>query len=215
MNVRDIMTRDVVTVTPETSLKEVAQLLVTHRISGVVVVDDGRLLGVVSEADFLAKEAGRPHDHRPAALRRLLGEATADVQRMSRVEATSAGEAMTSPAVAIGPDSSLAEAARKMDQRKINRLPVIEGDRLVGIVTRADIVRSFVRRDDEVYADVRRVLRAVDGLYVESVHDGVVILRGDVPHQALLETVTELTAAVPGVVASDTRGVRLAEPLAS
>ena len=212
MNVADIMTTDVVTVTPETSLRDVAVILVERRISGVPVVDGERLVGVVSEADFLAKEAGELRHVAPAALRRLLGESRADEQRTARVQATKAGEAMTSPAHTIGPDSSLAEAARQMDERKINRLPVVDDGRLVGIVTRADIVRSFVRGDTAVDADLRRALRAVDGLYIESVRDGVVVLTGTVRHRALVETVAHLAAAVPGVVAVNTQGIRWFEP---
>ena len=213
MKVRDVMTTDVVSVTPNTPLQEVARVLVDRRISGVPVLDGGRLVGVISEADFLAKEAGQLHHVAPAALRRLLGEARADEERTARVRASRAGEAMTSPGVVIDPDSSLAEAARMMDERKINRLPVVKGDAILGIITRADIVRSFVRTDADIVDEVHRALRAVDGLYVESATDGVVVLTGTVQHRAIAQTVADLATSVPGVVAVDTEGVRWLEPL--
>lgn len=203
MLVRDIMTTPVVTVRPETPLKEVARLLVERRISGVPVVDaDGRVLGVVSEADFLAREAGEARSPR-----HLLWwfVAPREAAQSARLRSTTAGGAMTSPAITIGPDRSLSEAAALMARSKVNRLPVVEAGRLVGIVSRADIVRAFARSDEVLFEIVRDTLRAVDGLRVVSVRDGIVTLAGTVKHEALARTARKVVERIDGVVAVDDR----------
>ena len=130
MLVEDVMTREVAAVPPGEPLAEVARLMVEHRVSGLpVVAGDGTVLGVVSEADLLEK--GR------WLLDRL------DVTQRLVFEVRVAGEAMSSPAVTIRPDCSLATAAREMFAHDVNRLPVVEDGELVGIVTRSDLVRGF------------------------------------------------------------------------
>ena len=202
MRTIDVMTRDVVAVRPDTPLKEVAQLLVEHGIGGVpVVADDGAVVGVVSESDFLIKERGEAYV-RQSRLARLFGHADPDAAKLT---ARTAGEAMTSPAVTI--DSAIAsvrEAAIVMAERGVNRLPVTDGGRLVGIITRGDIVRIFARSDQEIAQRVRRALHGVDTLLVESVRDGVVTLAGTLPSRALATRVAEIARAVDGVVAVDT-----------
>src|SRR3990172_8960294 len=148
MKVKDVMTYEVVTVSPETSLKEVAATLVQHGISGVPVVDaEDRVLGVVSEGDVLFKERGA-EARRGGPLKWMLDGAS--YANSLKADALSAREAMTSPAITIGPVPSLTEAARRMSDRGVNRLPVVENGVLVGIVTRADLVRAFVRSDEEI-----------------------------------------------------------------
>src|SRR5580765_3776523 len=149
MRVQDVMTKTVHTVTPETPLKRVAAVLAALGISGLPVLDaDGAVVGIVSEADILYKERLEP----PARgrLRTLLGPAQADAEK-AKLEARTAGEAMTSPALTIGPRRPVAEAAGRMLDEHVNRLPVVDdAGRLLGIVTRADLVRAFVRTDDEI-----------------------------------------------------------------
>jgi CBS domain-containing protein len=207
MNVRDLMTTDVVSVPPETPLKAVAALLVAHRISGVPVVDaGGRVVGVVSEADFLAKEGRRDPNRRRSVLHWLLDRGRADRVRQ-RVAAVTAGEAMSSPAHTIGLDRPLAEAARLMNDERIKRLPVVDGERLVGILSRADIVRAYARTDDELLRAVRNALRAVDGLRVIGVEDGVARLAGTVASRALVPTIERIVGEIDGMVGVDDRDV--------
>ena len=155
LKVRDVMAREVVTVRPETALKDVAGLLVDQRISGVPVLDaDRAVVGVVSEADLLIKEQGADSiRHRRMA--RLFGDSSESRRQLAKLTAVTAGEAMTAPAVTIGPDRRVAEAAALMIARKVNRLPVVDAGRLVGIVTRADLVRAFVRSDAELAETIR------------------------------------------------------------
>ncbi len=138
MKVADVMTVDVVTVGKETPLRDVAALLTERRISGLPVVDEGRVVGVVSEGDILVKERGRKAERRGLFGVLLDDRATAEL----KLEARTADAAMTSPALTIGPDRPVAEAAGVMVDQGVNRLPVVNADgTLLGIVTRADLVR--------------------------------------------------------------------------
>jgi len=204
VRVYDLMTRDPVAVTPETSLQEVARLLVEHRISGVPVVDeDGVVVGVISESDFVIKERGR--DYLPSSsLAWLLGETREVRHEQQVVAARTAGEAMSQPAITIeGRIASVREAAITMIEHRINRLPVTENGRLIGIVTRGDLVRVFARSDAELAADVRKVLRSADGIVVESVDHGVVRLAGMAASAAMAETTVHIAESVDGVVGVD------------
>lgn len=201
MRVDEIMTREVVSVSPETSLKEVARLLSEHRISGVPVCRaHGRVVGVVSEADILEKE-GIGGDHGGGLLAWLFER---DDWR-TKVAARTAQEAMTSPAVTARPSTSVFEAARLMIDRKINRLPVVEGEALVGIVTRADLVRAFHRSDEEILREISEdvLLKALwispERLAI-TVEAGVVSLGGEVETRTQSELVVAYVRRVLGVV---------------
>lgn len=206
MKIRDVMTAPVLSVPPEMPLKEVARLLMERRISGVPVADEtGTVLGVVSEADFLLKERGAPDRRaRRHALAWLFGEERRDAEQ-AKISATTAGEAMTRPAVTICADCSLREAAGLMVEKRINRLPVVEDGRLVGIVTRADLVGAFVRPDEElatVIADevVRDTMWIEPGQVTVTVDEGVVSLSGTVDRRSTARILAKLAAQVDGVV---------------
>ncbi len=199
------MSREVVTVSPSTPIKEVARLLVERRISGLPVVDDdGSVIGVVSEGDIVAKERGaaEPEGH---AFRWLLGPG--EPAALKR-EARNAAEAMTSPAVTVEPHSSVAEAARVMVERSVNRLPVVRNEELIGIVTRADLVRVFVRSDAELEREIRDDV-LMHTLWIDpdrlrlTVSDGEVVLDGDVDTRTAAELVAGYVGRVPGVVSVD------------
>jgi CBS domain-containing protein len=201
MRVDRVMTKDVLTVSPEASLRDVARLLSERGISGVPVCDpDGGVLGVVSEADVLAKEEGLPLDE-PSTLDRLLRRSRGG----SKPNATTAGEAMTAPVITVAPWRSVAAAARMMIELGVNRLPVVKDERLVGIVTRADLVRAFIRGDDEIRAEIEKDV-LLGTLWIEpgdvkvEVHDGVVTLRGELETRTDAELVEGYVRRVPGVV---------------
>lgn len=204
VRVGDVMTHDVVSVTPDTPLKDVAAALVERGISGLPVCDpDGAVLGVLSEADLLVKQGGSPE--RSGGLFAWLVE-TASAPDLAKLRAHTAGEAMTSPALTVETASPVSEAARTMVSLGVNRLPVVEDGRLVGIVTRADLVRLFTRSDEEIARDIRRdvVKRlwiAPERIEVDVEH-GEVVLRGEVDTEVeagLLEKRIPLVAGVVGV----------------
>ncbi len=199
MRVHEVMTREVITVHPETPLKDVARLLVEHRIGGVPVVDeDSKVLGVVSESDFAIKERGDEYAY--ARFGWLFGDAGRDATRI--MAARTAGEAMSAPPVTIeGRITCVREAATAMVEHNINRLPVIEDGRLIGIITRGDLVRVFVQPDSAIADKLRTALRAVDGLTVDSVENGIVMLTGSVETRAMAETAVRIAEAFDGVVA--------------
>jgi CBS domain-containing protein len=202
MQIKDVMTRNVITVGPRTPLKDVARLMVTRRVSGMPVVDDdGSVLGVVSEGDILAKERGRPgtaslFDH----LLEVNGSASL------KHDARDAADAMTSPAVTIRPDRSVAEAAAMMLDRCVNRLPVVDKHgKLAGIVTRADLVRAFVREDDAIEREIRedvilRTLWNTPERFRIDVDGGEVTIEGEVSDAESAEMLSRFVERVPGVV---------------
>jgi CBS-domain-containing membrane protein len=203
MKVRDVMTRGVVTVPPEMSLREVARTLTEHQISGVPVVDeDGAILGVVSEADLLVKQLSRPVSRR-LPLEWILGERH-DPAELRRRAATTASEAMSAPAVTIDAGRPLREAAAVMIDRSVNRLPVTADGRLVGIVTRADLVRAYLRLDQEILhavtEDVVRRTMWLDPAALDiDVRDGVVRLGGTVDRRSTARILEKLIGLVDGV----------------
>jgi CBS domain-containing protein len=202
MKVKELMTTDVVTVTPEMTLKHVAEVLARRGVSGVPVVDaNGRVVGVISEADVLLKERG-PTEERGVFAR---FREPRDPAAKSKAAARLAREAMTSPAIMIGAERPVSAAARIMIERGVNRLPVAKDGELVGIVTRADLVRAFTRPDELVAEEIRTdiVERAMwlplHRLDV-TVRDGEVELTGTVPTKDDAEVLVRLVAKVLGVV---------------
>lgn len=196
------MTREVVTVPPGASLKDAARLLVEHRISGLPVVDNqDHVLGVLSETDVLAKEADESLLLGPVA---WLAGFDAEVDR-SKQEARLAGEAMTTPAVTIEAYRPVSLAARRMMERGVNRLPVVKDGTLVGIVTRADLVRVFVRSDAEIAKEIRedvvgRHLRLDERSVRVEVEEGVVTLTGRLDDRTDASSLEAVVSNVPGVV---------------
>ncbi|MFJ8625075.1 CBS domain-containing protein [Kitasatospora sp. NPDC093550] len=201
-SINDVMTPEVVTARPDTPVKEVAALFHRNDVTAIPVVDDqGRPLGVVSEADLIRKEAVLPDPEGRYPGRWL------DAKDRARAEAETAGGLMTSPAVTARPGWSVPEAARAMDKHRVKRLPVVdEAGRLVGIVSRRDLLQVFLRHDaairDEINHDVLgQTLWLAPGDVGVAVHNGVVTLNGRLPRRSLIPVTERLCRAVDGVVA--------------
>lgn len=205
MTVRDVMTRPVASVQRGTPLRDVAQVLVDHSISGVPVVDtDGAVLGVVSEGDFLIKAQGRDAV-RHRRLARILGESGESRAQLAKLAAVNAAEAMSAPPVTIESSRPITEAAAVMTARGVNRLPVVDDGRLVGIVTRADLVRAYVRSDEELERAIRedvllRILWLDPNLFTVTVTDGAVSISGRVERRSTAEMIERAVSMVPGIV---------------
>jgi CBS domain-containing protein len=203
MRVEDVMTREVWTVRSETSLKEAAEILAQRHVSGLPVVDaEDHVVGVLSEGDILFKERGL--QQKRGLLDRWLDLPLPDIT--SKLEARTAGEAMSAPAVTIGRKRPLTEAANTMIEEGVNRLPVVDAEgKLIGVISRADLVRAFVRSDDEIAREIeedviRRTLWiAPESIEVTVVH-GEVRLTGEVETKADAELIPAFVQRVPGVV---------------
>ncbi|MET8454238.1 CBS domain-containing protein [Streptomyces sp. NPDC005209] len=205
--VGSVMTTEVVRATYGTPFKEVARLLADHHISGLPVVDeDDKVIGVISETDLMVRQASTP-DPFDQPRRRRLADLTRNAKRQAaKAEARTAGQLMTEPPVTVHADDTIVEAARTMAQRHIERLPVLdEADRLVGIVTRRDLLQVFLRPDTEIHdVVVQEVL--VRSLWVPprsidvSVTEGVVTLTGQMERKSETEIAVSMTRQIDGVV---------------
>ncbi len=202
--VEDLMAHGVVRVQRDTPFKQIVRTLADHDVTAVPVVDDlGHPVGVVSEADLLRTVAGRPD---PAG---LLPQPPADGLDTASEGAT-AEELMTAPPVCARPEWSVVEAARAMDAHKVKRLPVVdESGVLVGIVSRGDLLRIFLRRDEAIREEIGRdvlvhTLGFAPSDLAITVTDGRVALTGTVEDHSLVPVIERLCRGVDGVVSVTT-----------
>jgi len=204
--VSDVMTTSVVTVDRITPYQEIDRLLTQHKISGMPVLKMGReVAGVVSEADLLAAE---DETSRKARMARSAGRRWR-LRPQPHVNLT-AETLMTTPAITIGPDATIPAAARLMNTHHVRRLPVVDEDgKLVGIVSRRDLLSVFLRRDDEIIGDVRQILDEIPlsdpQQVIVTVHHGVVTLAGTIrpepgDRQDLVPLALRLVWDIDGVV---------------
>lgn len=199
--VGDVMTRGVVTAHEGALFKEVAVALDRNRISGVPVIDsDRRVLGVVTASDLLTRIAGGnrpvPRGHRYAA-----GQ-----ENRRKQHATTAKELMTSPAITTTSRTTIADAARLAAKTRVRTLPVVDqGGVLIGIVTRGDLIKLFLRKDEDIRQAIERdVVRSPDvagrGRVRVQVEEGVVTLSGSVDTDGTARRIAYDAAQVVGVV---------------
>jgi CBS-domain-containing membrane protein len=205
--VEAVMTSQVLTARPSTPFQELVRLLEQHHISALPVTDDaGRLVGIVSEADLGIKE-GYPHGASDAGW--------ADVvryrNRLGRATGTRAAEVMAAPVITVPLGTVVADAVRLMVRLDVKHLPVVDPqDRLVGIVTRRDLLKVFLRPDPAIRWEVdhdivRGRLGIAAGQVQVEVRDGVVGLRGQVQRRSQVAALVRHAQAVDGVVEVDTR----------
>ncbi|MFE4665753.1 CBS domain-containing protein [Streptomyces sp. NPDC056716] len=205
MRVRDVMTHATVAVGRRTLFKDIVERLEQWHLSALPVLEgDGRVVGVVSEADLLPKEEFRDDDpDRLTQARRLTD--------LAKAGAVCAEELMSTPAVTVPADATLAEAARIMAVRHVKRLPVVTADGfLEGVVSRGDLLKVFLRTDEDLAEEIRRDV--VDALFPASapsvtvgVTDGVAALDGSVEEAGTIALAERLARGVEGVVGVDCR----------
>lgn len=205
IRVRDIMTSNPVAVERSAPVKEMAQVLVRHDIHALPVVNpDGTLAGIVSEADLVSWE-GYP----TARAHRLAGigeEALGDHLHRDRAsaEVVTAGMLMTTGVETCRPDELVAAASRRMIQHGVRVLPVVEDGRLVGVLSRQDVLRLLDRPDEEIRERVEELLAdprwAPKDIALEvAVHDGVVTLAGTVATPRDVQLALDVVRLIPGV----------------
>ena len=194
--VEDVMTREVVTLGPDASFREAVRLLRQARVDALPVVEDGKVVGIVTESDLLLKE------ERVGELGSVAGTPWQRRRDRQRAGARSVREAMTRHPATVRPTDTLTAAARILHRRRVGGLPVVEDDaRLVGIVTRSDLLTVFLRDDEQLEADVARALASCDPSAVSwRVEDGCVTLEGEVGLRSEALRVAARTSHVPGVV---------------
>lgn len=195
--VRDAMTRQVITVHPNTPFKQIVQVLVENGIDAVPVVDEGgRLLGVVSGSDLTC------HEEQPASLTTLIAGRTARAHAR-KAKAGTARALMTAPARTIDPDAAVCVALHDMGRFGVGRLIVTENDAPVGILTRTDLLRVFLRSDEDLERDVEAAVHRAVGEpldVVVTVADGVAVLRGHVDRASTACAAAAAARSIPGVV---------------
>jgi CBS domain-containing protein len=198
--VRDVMTKSVVFVRKDASFKDMAAMLRSRRISAFPVLDDAdRVIGVVSAGDLLVKEAVQ-------AQGTSLLAALRHVREEDKAAGITAADLMTAPAVTVGPDAPVADAARLMYDRKVKRLPVVNpAGHLLGIISRVDVLAVFSRPDEDISEEVTRAVlpgiapAAAAHLHVD-VRDGIVTISGSPQDEATSRAVVEAVRHVQGVV---------------
>lgn len=201
MRACDVMTAPVITVTPDTTVKEAANLLASRGFTALPVVDgDERLIGIVTEVDLV-----RDRFPRDARYRRSADHEIPRAQSMGTV-----GDVMTSPATAMGAATDVVDVVTVMWDSKIRALPIVDGSRVVGIVTRCDLVAILGRADDAIANDVRHALAhyAGTGRWTVDVRDGVVSLGDEYEDESERHVATVLAEGVPGVVAARVTSIR-------
>jgi CBS domain-containing protein len=194
------MTHTVAAIGRKANFKEIVQLMEQWKVSALPVLEgEGRVVGVVSEADLLPKEEFRDSDpDRYTQLRRL--------SDLAKAGAVTAEDLMTAPAVTVQANATLAQAARTMAHAKVKRLPVVDDMGLLeGVVSRGDLLKVFLRDDEDIAEEVRRevvsyLFRAPLSPVRVRVHDGVVTLAGRVRDTSLVPVAARLVRAVEGVV---------------
>jgi CBS-domain-containing membrane protein len=217
MNASDVMTRNVASVRRDAPIGEAIRLMLDHRISGLPVVDGScKIAGMLTEGDLLRRAETRTERQRPRWLELLLGPGRL-ADEYVKTHGRKVGEIMTEDVVSVAEDTPLAEIVPLMERHRIKRLPVLRGDILVGIVTRADLVRALAQlidieptsavNDDEirncVLAELAKTTWAPRAGITVVVTDGIVELDGVITNEKEREALRVAAENVQGI-----KGVR-------
>lgn len=214
LTVADVMTRDVITIAPDTTVEAVAKLLYEKQISGVPVVDEqNRVLGILSEGDLMAHTAAIGSGKPRSWWLRFFSDTASRAQEYLKTHGRTAFDVMSRSPMTVAPDASLAEVAGLLEKHRIKRLPVVDGGKLVGIVSRANLLRGLATAEPPTAAteasdrEIKEKLEtaiAAEGfgrMINPIVQDGTVHLWGLVDNDAERRAILVLTKGVPGVSA--------------
>ena len=153
MNAADVMVSNVITVRSDAAVEQIAEILLTNRISAVPVVDEsGRLVGIVSEGDLIHRVEAGTERHRAWWLE-LLSARDILEHEFIKSHARKAADLMTRPVITVQPDTPLSDLAALLEKHRIKRVPVVQDGKLVGIVSRANLIQALVRSGREMGPD--------------------------------------------------------------
>jgi CBS domain-containing protein len=208
---RDVMTSPVITARTDARVRDLVALMVTHHISGIpILTPAGELVGIVTEGDLLYKELEpRPAEPTGIVARLPLRSVAEAMERARKAQGVRADEIMTSPVVTVTEATPVREIAQLMVRHRINRVPVVRAGKVVGIVSRNDILKAFTRSDAELQTAIRESLR--HDLWIDitrvsiAVKDGVVSLEGVVDRRSEKELAEKWAAMADGVVGLHSR----------
>ena len=144
---KDIMTTDVITISPETEIAQAAKLLLSNRINGVPVVNDaGELVGILCQSDLIIQQKNIPIPSLFTFLDGFIPLTSSKKldEEVEKIAATRAGDAMTANPVTVSPDTEIEKIAALMVEKSYHTLPVVDGGKLVGIVGKEDVLRTLI-----------------------------------------------------------------------
>jgi CBS domain-containing protein len=210
---RDIMSHPVVTVRPETTIPELVRVLRDHRISGAPVTDRlGRIVGIITENDILMKEADAAGLGMLAYAVGSFGDGSEAEATLDRVRGRTVGDVMMTEVITARQDTTVRELAAVMARHGINRVPIVRNEHVIGIVSRADVLRLYDRPAGGLRAEVRRCLVQDLGINADQISitivDGVVALHGTVGDPRDIHLVQTFLRDIDGVVAIDVTNLR-------
>lgn len=216
MKARDLMTTNVVTVKPDTKVRDVAALMLEKHISGVPVLSDsGKLVGMISEGDLLRRPELGTEKHRRRWLA-FFSRADEQAREFTKSHALRAGDVMTKQVLHIAEDTPLGDVVGLMEKHRVKRLPVLSKGKLVGIVSRVDLIRALATRQAEPMppppesdATIRAVMNdvlknqdwALSAVVNVVVSDGVVHLWGVIDSDEQRQALRVAAENIPGVTA--------------
>jgi CBS domain-containing protein len=212
MRARDVMSTSVMTLPPDAPLATAAGMLAKRGVSGAPVVDgEGKLLGMVTETDLLRRLAA-VEDRPRSWVAGLFASAQDQADRFARTHGRRARDVMTTQLETVAPETSVEHVARVLEEKKIRRVPVVEDGKLVGLVSRADLLRALLVEpgtakadapDERIRRDLQQAMREqpwVDTYFLfPEVKDGVVTYYGFCRSDAVKRALRVLAEGVPGV----------------
>lgn len=213
MQAAEVMTKTLVSVRDDATVQEAIHLMLDRRISGLPVVDaDGHIVGIVTEGDLLRRSETGTERQRPRWLEFLMGPGRLSGEYV-RSHTRKVGDIMTRDVAAVPATADLGQIVEIMERRGVKRVPVVEGDRLVGIVSRADLLRALVARLDQqpepagddaaireqVLAELDAAKWAPRAGITIAVSDGVVVFEGVVSDDQERAALRVAAENVPGV----------------
>ncbi|MGA7972575.1 MAG: CBS domain-containing protein [Pseudolabrys sp.] len=214
MNARDVMTRNLISIAPDATVLQAARKMLEHHISGLPVVDKGKLIGIVSEGDFLRRRETQTQRRRARWLEFLMGPGRM-AEEYAHTHGSRVAEVMSTAVRSVTEDTSLEDIVGLMEKHHIKRVPVMDGAKMVGIVTRANLMHAMVGLAREAKpvkasdAAIREQLMAImqeqtwapTAMVDVQVHDGVVELWGTILDERQRDALKVAAETIAGVKA--------------